>query len=262
MDELKVSHAPLPIAPEKIRVLASQLHPQGILSPKIYDDAQDARERLITAFARLAQESGEYLSKKCDTLIIDQRSGNLPGIFFKQLCAEIYKKTGRVAPQIHDAIGSLSLPDREKLLTDYFRQAFKEGTIGDHILIVTEHVISKADKALITFSDLLTKVGTEFRRNVEVRIAALSIGHVSPTRLQAAARLTESNPYTWYAGEFGRSIGSIAFHRDGTSDLVYGEGSARPQQLEIRDDGPNGEWAKQDMIDLAKSLSDLAVKPS
>lgn len=262
MDEIKVPNQLLPLASEKIKALASQLHRQGILSPERYDNAEEARERLITAFARLTKESGEYLATKCDTLIIDQKSGNLPGTFFKQLCAEIYKKTGRGAPQIHDAVGSLSLPDREKVLTDYFRRAFEKGTIGDHILIVTEHVISKADRALITFSDLLTKVGKEFGRNVEIHIAALSIGHVTPTRLQTSAGLTASNPYTWYAGEFGSAIGSIAFHRDGTSDLAYGQGSARPQQLPPRDDGPNGEWAKRDMINLAKSLSDLAVEPS
>ncbi|TSC87106.1 MAG: hypothetical protein G01um10148_211 [Parcubacteria group bacterium Gr01-1014_8] len=247
-----------PLSHEDMVRIASQLHHDAILSPKRFDDAADARLRVVKAFANLAIQTKEYLNTSCDTLIIDQKSGNLPGLFFKQLTADIYRNTGKVAPAIHDIVASLRLPDRVNVLETYFRDAFENQLIGDHILIVTEHAISRSSAGLVTFADMIKRIGAEFGKEPEIRFAAVSVGREFPTRAQRADKGLE-NLYQWYAGELGYSIGSMAFHRANVNDLAYMEGSARPRIVPSSEAGPDAEAAKADMIMLARELAPLVL---
>lgn len=247
------------MSPARVTAIAKMFHQKGVLSPEHFDDAQEARERLVRAFERLVIDTSEYLTGDCDTLIIDQKSGNLPGVFFKQLCAEIQNKTGKSAPRMHDVVGSVQLPDRERVLKEYFRGAINEKTIGNHILIVTEHAISRVERALVTLADCIREAGNEAGNDPDIRIAALSIGHTGSTRLQEQHK-TYPNTYRWYVGEDGQSIGSSAFHRPFMNDLANNPGSARPKLMDHAGADSPVECAKQDMILLAKELAPLVLK--
>ena len=164
------------------------------------DEGQEYRERLVSAFVRLVTELKGFI-EKCDSIFVDQNGADLPGAFFEELCG-LARNSGTLITE--NAFASRKRTNRISGLEADIRAAYAKGTIGNKILIVTEHADS--GKTCETLSKLIREVGREFGKSPEIRIASVS---VHQNKFVEGPNLKEK----WVWGEKS-NIGSSAFKRE------------------------------------------------
>lgn len=237
------------LSSREVTRIASQLHPDAII-PTSKSDSQEFRESLVMAFAELTDKLGDYLMT-CDSVVIDQTSGDYVGTFFEELCGLVRK--GEKGLVSHSVVGSRKLPHRVSNLEHYFRDAFERQTVGHKILIVTEHADS--GDACETLAKAIRTVADEFNKKPEICIASLS---AHPLVFFSSYAGKQERIERWEVGQKGL-IGVSAFRHPNLSSLSRPSGGAVPVERPASERGEHVNVAHQDMAMLARELAPLVL---
>lgn len=168
------------------------------------EEVQILRERVVRSFFRLSVMLRDFLPK-CD-IIIDQTSGDLPGVFFEEMAGRL--RNGAEVRQfvVHaGVVPSRKRPNRIEGLESDLRDAYTSRTLGKKILIVTEH--ADEGETCETLAKVIRQVAEEYGEEPEILIAAVS---VDPMFFSESAVKARKERWVW--GEMG-NIGVSAFHR-------------------------------------------------
>ena len=231
----------------EIARIASQL--KGLITPERKDDAQEYREDLVGALAQLTIALKEYL-KECDTIIVDEAHGHIPGLLVWDIAKKIRRREGKELPHIHFIVGSTTLEDGSAKRESLIRKAYGRGEIGSEILIVTEQARS-GETATGLGNAIVKGAETAHKERPRVSIASVSIS------THAGKLIRESN-YKWYYGSRG-AVGSQAFHQDPVTSIGYSDHSAYPRKLSPEAEGADAQTTYTDVAMLVEEFEKLGL---